>query len=174
MRKIFTTLATAIVALWSVSACSPNSTEAAERKADHIRSFYPGMTRQCFERLRNGDESLFLSGTDKCFKMTPTQRWQGIWLDEFEGQHFCAAPAKTCEFSESVPRTWLTFTDGLLPSRRKASGREYDIIFIGRRTLLPGKHGHMGVSDHEMIVDRIISVSPRVKDQRAQPSHPSL
>jgi hypothetical protein len=34
----------------------------------------------------------------------------------------------------------------------------YAVEFIGRRTAVKGRYGHMGVFDHELIVDRMISM----------------
>ena len=40
------------------------------------------------------------------------------------------------------------------------SGALYAVDFIGRRTLKRGGYGHFGVFDHEIVVDRIISIEP--------------
>lgn len=45
----------------------------------------------------------------------------------------------------------------------------YEVEFIGRRTLYPGMQGHMGMSKHELIVDRLISM----KEIEAPPPQPS-
>jgi hypothetical protein len=36
----------------------------------------------------------------------------------------------------------------------------YDVEFIGRLTAKRGHYGHMGASDHELIIDRVISIRP--------------
>lgn len=123
-----------------------------------IRSEYPGMTDRCAEEIRFGrDEAL--NDTAQCFRMTEARQWRGLWLDGFEAQQFCPIPAQKCEVRDvREGQIWLRFPGGEKPTGRLATGKVYQIEFIGRRTLLPGAHGHMGTSEHEMLVERITAL----------------
>jgi hypothetical protein len=117
------------------------------------------MTQKCAEDVRFGRDDA-LGDTARCFKMTKPQRWRGLWLDVFEGQRFCPAPMQKCEDDGENGHIWLRFPQDAKPFGRVVTGKTYEVEFVGRRTLLPGAHGHMGVSEHEMLVDRIISIRP--------------
>ena len=88
--------------------------------------------------------------TDQCVKMLPTKRWRGIWRNEFEGQLFCADP---CDPKADL--VWITDRTG---NRQRQKEGIYRIEFEGRRTMYRGSYGHFGLADHEIIVDRMISV----------------
>ena len=90
---------------------------------------------------------------DKCFKMLPAQRWHGLWRNDFEGSQFCAAPAVVCDYNSQGDRVWLS-ADYV----RAQSGALYSIEFVGRKTMYKGPYGHLGMSDQEIIVDRVISI----------------
>ena len=107
--------------------------------------------------------------TDQCFKMTQPQRWQGVWRNEFEGSRFCPAPARGCTDEMPGDRVWLTFKEDSPYYAIEGRGGAYAIDFVGRRTLYRGMQGHMGGSDYEIIVDRVISM----KEVEAPPPEPT-
>ena len=90
--------------------------------------------------------------TDHCVKMLNAQHWRGIWRNDFEGSQFCPAPVATCEYEGTGDRIWQT--PGALHGKR---GGLYAVGFVGRSTMYRGPYGHLGMSDHEIIVDRPIS-----------------
>lgn len=93
--------------------------------------------------------------TDQCFRMEPQRRWTGLWRDQFEGSRFCPSPATICSSETSGDIIWL-HTDRV--TRKEPDGALYAVELLGRRTTVKGHHGHMGGSDHELIVDRFISL----------------
>lgn len=95
--------------------------------------------------------------TDQCVRMTPTQRFEGLWRNDFEGSRFCPAPARTCSFDTQGTRIWLDMVASL-PQHGWRPGGLYAVTFVGRRTLFPGRYGHMGLDQHEVIVDQFVSV----------------
>ena len=117
-----------------------------------VTSAFPGMTKSCIEKVRVGGVNAMPKQAEDCFEMMPSQFWRGIWFDGFEGSQFCAAPATDCSF-EMKPRVWID-----VPGRKCCTFDLYDVEFIGRRTKYPGVFGHMGGFDHEMVVDRMISM----------------
>lgn len=99
---------------------------------------------------------------DECYKMDPPRRWKGLWRNDFEGSRFCEAPALECSYETAGDKTWLQYSFGLTdkrPSELKVPyGGLYEVDLVGRRTAIKARYGHMGGSDHELIVDRMISV----------------
>jgi hypothetical protein len=88
---------------------------------------------------------------DQCYKMDSPRRWRGVWRNEFEGSRFCPAPAMKCSYYSVGDRIWLD-------ASKSPDQTLYTVDFIGRRTAVKGRYGHMGGSDYEVIVDRVISI----------------
>jgi hypothetical protein len=99
---------------------------------------------------------------DQCVKFNLPKRFQGLWRNDFEGSMFCVAPAKQCPYSpensEERHFTWLEMQFHLPGSEDTPPGGLYAIDFVGRQSEYPGVYGHMGMSDQEVIVDRLISI----------------
>ena len=121
-----------------------------------------------------GSNSFGSLPTDQCYKMDPPRRFKGIWVDEFEGQQFipsdvsvpdgAAGGAKSRGRSNVADRArpariWIDASRVSTGQPRRGAGR-YFIDFVGRKTTYPGAHGHFGMSDHEIIVDRLIKLRP--------------
>ena len=117
----------------------------------------PGRPVPCArEFIKKGIRTIKGKSTEECFKLLPPQRWVGLWRNDFEGSQFCPAPAATCSYNTPGDRIWLTENPSRRPDRKL-----YAIEFIGRRTMYKGAYGHMGASDHEMIMDKLISLKER-------------
>lgn len=112
----------------------------------------PGRPYPC-TRQKAGSNVVVHLPTEQCVKMLPAERWRGLWRDDFEGSRFCPAPATTCDGRTAGDRIWL---NGGMDDA--AGGGVYAVEFIGRRTMYEGAYGHMGMSDHEIVVDRFISI----------------
>lgn len=91
--------------------------------------------------------------TAECVRLTPSKRIQGFWRNDFEGSQFCFDTPSNCTYTRR-PRIWFGYSEEKLPP----TGGLYAVDFIGRQTLYRGGYGHMGMSDQEMVVDRMISV----------------
>jgi hypothetical protein len=148
-------------AIISLSACDRRTPRVSEETLNRVRSDWPGITDDCLDKLRfGGIDAAMPSKTDECFKMEPPRHWRGLWADYFEGQQFCPAPAKDCQFDEHAPRIWLSFAKDQPRAGQPPGMRVYQVEFIGRRTLRPGHYGHMAAYTDEVIVDRLISIVP--------------
>jgi hypothetical protein len=113
----------------------------------------PGRPVPCGrEEIQNGIRVIVGAPTETCVRMGPPRRWRGLWRNDFEGSQFCPAPATTCRFDSPGERIWLSER----PDRRP-DGKLYRVDFIGRKTMYRGAYGHMGASDHEIVMDRMIS-----------------
>ena len=122
-----------------------------------ITGYFPGMTRSCTEKVRAGGERAMPKRTEDCFEMTPQRRWSGLWRAALEGSQFCpdeaGRPAKECAFKEGTTMTWLEPRSDYTPN-----GILYQVNFVGRRTARPGHFGAYGFYQHEIVVDRMISM----------------
>lgn len=139
-------------------------------EVEDVRKDLPGLTALCIKRLRAFGLKGLDVPVDECFEMTRPQRWSGLWRAAFEGSRFCEdqpnKSATECSDKSVGSRIWFD------PNRPyETDGRLYRVEFIGRRTVRPGNFGHMGGSEHEMVVDRMISIKeveappPRVTDE---------
>ena len=88
--------------------------------------------------------------TEQCVKLLPARRYRGLWLDQFEGSRFCPEPARECTATSPGDKIWLTVKE---PGG--GAGTVYAVEILARRTMYKGAYGHLGVSDHELIVDRV-------------------
>ena len=113
--------------------------------------------------------------TDQCYKMEPPRRYRGIWVDEFEGQAFIPEGSTPPEWPRADPKSagwrqqferaraatiWLDMSRVYVDGEHRPRGRKWIIEFVGRKTMYPGEYGHMGLSGHEIIVDRVLSLKP--------------
>lgn len=110
--------------------------------------------------------------SEECKRMTDPRLWRGLWRNEFEGSQFCAEPATVCSFNSdrAQANVWLDSSYSW-PAEFKGKarlGELFKVEFIGRRTVHPGMHGHMGVFDHEIIVDRMLSME--LISERSRPT----
>lgn len=126
-----------------------------EAEIRELRAAYPGMTEDCLATIRRHGINAAPAGTDKCFHFTRPEHWVGLWRVGFEVSQFCPGNTTKCRF-DVAPRMWLSSRD----DSRAAwpSDGLYRVEFLGRRTLHPGHFGHMGLYEHEIIVDRMISI----------------
>lgn len=111
-----------------------------------------------FTTKDNGYEVVQSLPTDQCYRMLGRQRYQGLWRNDFEGSMFCAAPAQECSYETPGETIWLSIAEHLPQSHQLGRGGLYSVSFEGRRTAYRGMYGHLGMSGHEIIVDRMISM----------------
>lgn len=162
MRQSFlTSIASAFLLV--PSGCDHRKPVMSEDQMQTLRQELPGMTDKCLRRIRYGGVQAMPSDTDKCFKMMPRARWRGLWARGFELSRFCPAPASSCSYDTPGNEIWLSQL-ATIPIRADVAGKLYSIRlftidFIGRRTRYRGRYGHLGQSSHEIIVDRVVSVS---------------
>jgi hypothetical protein len=142
--------------------------EFSEEQMQRLKAADPGITAECLEKLRWGDDQSM--ATDQCYKMDDVRRWRGLWANDFEGSLFCPVPANGCPSDSEDDQIWLEFAD---PATRAKlphpGGGLYAIDFYGRRTRYKGLHGHFGMAEHEIIVDRLVSI----REIKAPPPEPT-
>jgi hypothetical protein len=102
---------------------------------------------------------------EECYRFLPPERMRGVWRDAFEGSEFFPGASRP-PAEGAVSGIWLDAEsrEPLPPRLRRSpqsSGTRYLAIdFIGRRTRYPGKYGHMGASEHYVIVLRVLAAAP--------------
>lgn len=115
---------------------------------------------------------------DQCFRMEEPRRWSGLWRTGFEESRFCAdgewslgggygPRALECDYETLGRRIWAEGRDESTQAARDFG--LYRVEFIGRITKYPGgPYGHMGMSDYEIVIDRMISMN------RIEPGLPEM
>ena len=99
---------------------------------------------------------------DECYRMTAPQRMKGVWIDAFEESRFVPGAQDTTNIEVEPFGIWLNIDRDMIAGldENLVELGAFEIEFIGRQTLYPGKLGHMGLFDHEIIVDQLISARP--------------
>ena len=150
-------------ALWLVVCvvtlgCTQGGDEETDEVPALLRESLPGINQECIDAVAEGGVDAMPQDVRRCFVMTDQKHWAGLWLDGFEGSRFCAEPAKRCTFDTEGQRVWLSFAEEVESERpgRYSTGKLYEIEFIGRQTSEAGAFGHMGGSDREIVVEKLI------------------
>jgi hypothetical protein len=149
-----------ILAILAVAACERQTPRLSGREIDAIRRGSPGMSEECLQKIRTGGIEALPEKTDACFEMIPKGRWRGLWRDDFEGSRFCQTPSQECSYKTPGDHVWLSWNTTAPRGTNAPRGLLYAIVFDGRQTRYRGNFGHMGMSQHEIIVDRLVSVAP--------------
>ena len=151
-----------LASLCWLASCNSQKSKMSDAEINKIRSVLPGISERCLTLARFGGIEAIPDEVDQCFEMTAPKRWQGLWLPLSEGSRFCPFPATQCTSDTLGPFIWLD-TERLrssLPQGKLFDDHAYYVVFVGRRTLHAGMYGHLGMSPYEMVVDKLISISP--------------
>lgn len=132
----------------------------------------------CTDRVVGAGGVVFVNRpTDQCVKMQPRRRFRGIYLHEFEAELFfedVTDPAEAWRRRDSNLRrrgpsgewlgasiSWMSLEPTMRRVLEAASADQPVLLeFEGRRTAYRGRYGHLGMSESEVIVDRVISAQP--------------
>lgn len=108
-------------------------------------------------------------GGPECYRYDPPRRYRGVWSHEFEGSYFYEGPQKLPKLVNRSGLTWLQGSADPFPTEAWMQYRLLEIEFIGRRTSVPSRYGHGGLSRYEIQIDQVIAfkpLSPRVIRRR--------
>ena len=114
------------------------------------------MTAECLDLMRYEDVGAIPNEVDRCFEMEPQRRFDGMWRHQLEAMVFCEGAETTCPYTDS--NTWVTFASGDYPKGLSYPGM-FRVSFLGRKTEKAGHYGHMGMSEHEIIIDRLLAIT---------------
>lgn len=166
------------VALLALSACDQRAAPLAAYRhpIDAAESILPlnlfGVYSCASRRKIDGVNILEGLPLDQCYKMQPARRFRGIWLDEFEGSTFFEGFSDIGKVKSEIrlrmkkPAAygeWLGWNENRKNPVLSSSGGDARLVaidFVGRKTAYLGRYGHMGMSNSEIIVDRVISAQP--------------
>jgi len=133
-----------------------------QRRAQRLRDGYSAPFPCSYDKVEFGSHEIASLPTDQCFKMTKPRRMSGLWRNDFEGQAFCATPARECPPGTWQPNqpgvAWIDFVSPLPGSEDTPPGGLYAVDFVGRETAYPGMYGEYGFYNRDVIVDRLISI----------------
>ena len=162
-RNLCVTIAISF-AVPTLAACDQRVPQMSQEELADLHSSSPGMTAACLEEARFGGLNAISSlPVEQCFEMAPARRWRGLWRNDFEGSRFCPEPMKECGYDTPGDDIWLSYSEGLQPPPswpELGSGGMYEVEFVGRLTARRGHYAHFGSSDHELVVDQVISIRP--------------
>lgn len=151
------------LALLAVAGCDRRELQFSEEDTADLIAFAPGMTAACVEKARMGGiEAISSLAVEECYDMGLPRRLRGLWRNDFEGSRFCPEPATDCGYDAPGDEIWLSYSRNLRPQQnpREGDGGLYQIEFFGRMTATRGHYGHAGMSNHEAVVDEVISIRP--------------
>lgn len=148
-----------LLSLFATS-CSPIVHTHAERRLVIDGALYDDLPSDaCMPKVGTGIDPKY---AEECRRMSEPKRWRGLWRRGFELSLFCPEPAPKCTMEEmgKEPVFWFGSSSSWPAELEKKaqSGRLFRVEFIGRRTIYRGMHGHMGIFDHEIVVDQMISM----------------
>ncbi len=134
----------------------------------------PPRLDHCYRTERQGDEVVEVYVGDRaCVPLKAPLIYDGIWIDEFEGQNFVegATSVRTLNRDQSTP--WFATDDPVEPFVKPAPlnkaarfGRNlYRVRFIRRQAIdmhrkPPFGYGHMGSSEGLILLDKMLSIAP--------------
>jgi hypothetical protein len=145
-----------------LASCSSPTKHYSDADMKLFNAALPGMTAECRNKMQFGGIGALPEDTDDCYKMSLPHRWQGLWRKAFESYVFCETPATRCKIEpDADPQpayTWIEFKEPIDPRIKQAAEGLYRIDFIGRRTVIPGNYGHLGLARHAIVVDRLLFI----------------
>lgn len=101
---------------------------------------------------------------EDCYRYDPPRLFDGLWHNAFEGSSFHEGSNNGPSFADmrhERETVWLSVPDPLRKQwnfeEKRPFYSEWRISFIGRKTSFKGHYGHMGSSDRDITVERIIS-----------------
>lgn len=132
---------------------------------DRLRTtvpFYLAFGAPC-ESQKDGHMNLD-DGPD-CIRYGAPRVFKGVWIDRFEGSKFLEGRKPTADIFDANAEVWLDVPAPLRdPAGIRIPGSGPTIVaemeFVGRKTLYPGVHGHLGGTPHNIIVDKVLVFRP--------------
>jgi len=112
----------------------------------------------CFRTI-NGEPGR-LADAD-CYNFTEPQRMRGVAITRFETGSFYPGRS-TLPPGDDGSDIWVEIDPRVLPANVRSDCRRGCALyldFVGRRTAVAGHYGHLGMSKHQIVVDRVLSAT---------------
>ena len=94
-----------------------------------------------------------------CYRLRRAERFSGVWYLGEETSTFRSSPTPA---SLERYETWLDADEVALRRADALAAPALDagfqVTFVGRRALFPGRFGHMGMSKRLIVMDQLISI----------------
>jgi len=162
MVKVPITLVCACAFLAVLAACHQRRPVITEKEVAFLRTAEPGLSNSCLEKAQySGISSINQLPVDKCFEMEAVRTWKGVWQTGLENSDFCPTSTPDCGASQFHGTYWLSLShdmDNFVGFPPPTQGGRYVVEFVGRRTARPGHHGHEGLWDFQVVVDRFVGI----------------
>jgi hypothetical protein len=126
----------------------------------------------CHRTVGEGSRlTLVYRGDRICVDTDLPRIYEGIWIDEFEGQSFLEGATTRAELDPAARRPWFNTEEALKPftkpdgSKGLWYGRLYKVRFIGRQAIdmnrRPSRgYGHFRLYPGLVILDEMLSIEP--------------
>jgi hypothetical protein len=155
----------------TLSGCSPGDgtpPEAYVTWADRLVARFPVLA-EFHELCRDGEVK---RAYEHCYRFEKQRRWSGIIVqnDYYESAFypgragFASEPPHSSRYAVAglPPRHECQSAlcrplDGDAPDEDRPPPKAFAVEFIGRRTAVEGRYGHMGIFGHQIIVDRLLA-----------------
>ena len=155
--------------------CHHRQPRFSDEQMAEFRAADPGMKDECLEIIRWGGPEALTKPQEECYKFDPPRRWKGLWFGEFETSRFCPEPARQCPDNRPGEYIWLEVGPAahVPPSGEKMMGGMWQVDFVGRKSTFPGEYGHLGESQEEIIMDRLLAIKrvPMYSDEQLARLH---
>lgn len=119
------------------------------------------MTEACLKTLQYGGVEALPASDQNCYKFDPPRRWQGLWYGAFEMSRFCPEPANDCLDDHTNEKIWLEASPSAhvsFPKDDKTTAGLWQVDFVGRKSSVHGGYGHLGGSNEEILIDRLLAI----------------
>ncbi|MES2337457.1 MAG: hypothetical protein V4537_05095 [Pseudomonadota bacterium] len=117
-------------------------------------------------------EVVEFTGFERCYVLTSSRRYRGVWLTDFEASQFIPG-------ASIAPASWRFTPDAIELSIGRSSNpllvktmadsprRAYRVEFIGTEIAYPGRN-RFGVLQRRVLVDQLISARPLTAPTRTE------
>ncbi|MFD1035137.1 hypothetical protein ACFQ15_10785 [Sphingomonas hankookensis] len=126
----------------------------------------------CHREVGEGSrKSLVYRGDRICVDTDLPRIYEGVWIDEFEGQSFAEGATTRPDLDPAVLRPWFNTREALKPFTKPRGskglwyGRLYKVRFVGRQAVKkkgrsnPG-YDHFRLYPGLVILDEMLSIEP--------------
>lgn len=126
---------------------------------------------RCAIEVGEGSRKVFQYRGDRvCVDFDEPRIFEGIWIDEFEGQAFVEGATRRADLKPGTRHPWFNTYEALKPFTKPTGSSStrrqlYKVRFVGRqaadmdRQALQG-YGHFNMSPGLLLLDEMLSIEP--------------